>query len=88
MSNIINIYLKSLYSVSPSIYVAFKSIYARDFCGTLGSTSLATLSFPPDYPSVATGWHMVYNTGPDGQLAPAQSFFEGVNTDFNLATWG
>ena len=40
---------KLTYSTSPSIYVAFESLYAYDDnCGPVGSTyTMATLSFAP-----------------------------------------
>jgi hypothetical protein len=90
MSNIINTYLR-VYIASRRLYMSPLNPFAPwDLCGkiTPGSTSLATLSFPPDYLSVATGWHMAYNTAPNSQLTVAQSFFEGVNKDFSLVTWG
>ena len=64
-------------STSPSIYVAFKSLYATNLCGTLDSKAYqTTLAFAPGELSTAPGWKWNYTNVPP---------FE--NTVFTKATW-
>jgi hypothetical protein len=45
---IFNIILLTGHSTSPSIYVAFQSLYAADFCGDVGTrVPVTTLAFDP-----------------------------------------
>lgn len=44
--------------VSPSVYVAFQSLYATDFCGTFGSVvTETTLAFAPSELSTDMAYH-------------------------------
>lgn len=71
-------------SVSPSIYVAFESLRAKDLCGPVGPTfSATTLAFDPTALSTSTGYHWdtaAYSTN--------QPMFYIESMTFTQATFG
>ena len=71
-------------SVSPSIYVAFESLRAKDLCGTVGPTfTSTTLAFDPTDLSTYTGWQ--WDTAAYSSHEPV--FYYPTPT-FTQASWG
>ena len=52
-------------SISPSIYVAFNSLYATNLCGTVGTevNSATTIAFAPDALSTAISYNYTLTNG-------------------------
>jgi hypothetical protein len=74
--------MAQIYSISPSVYVAFQSLHAVNLCGPVGPPiNATTLAFPPNELSTATAFF--YNTTQYPTVT-----LPYISDPFEIATWG
>lgn len=70
-------------SVSPSVYVRFASLYARDLCGTMQpQQNITTLAFNPNELSTTVGYQW------DTSIIVTPTLGTNGTTMFTQAKWG
>lgn len=68
-------------SISPSVYVAFQSLYATDLCGPVGPVyNSTTLAFASDELMTAMAW----TSNPDDNWLPWEPYIPDI---FSSADW-